>query len=376
MHVILIRHADETRWRTPSTTSYADERALQELIARSPSLLPGTTDAPIAVVREFPIPSTGYIDVLGVDASGTITLVECKLRANPEIRRQVVGQVLAYAAGLWGLSYEIFDATFTAINGQPLADQLRSLSVGEWNEEQFRATVATNLSQGRFRLIIVVDQLTDELKQIVLYLNQHTGDTMHVLALELGYIADNNIEILVPKSYGEESTQPKTNNSRQRWTEEAMFTKLAACCEAEGMTAIYALYTWFKERGAQLYWSNGSLAWVSAQLPIGGKQISLVSIGEWPENRGVVSINFEYLRGLIPHEALQRLADRLRGIPGMNEIYANLESKEFRQRPNLPINQILIQPGAHEIIENALDELLRADALRNDAARTNYALSE
>jgi hypothetical protein len=161
--VILIRHAGEASWRAPATTAYADERALQELIARSPSLLPNTADAPIAVVRELAIPSIGYIDVVGVDIEGTITLVECKLRANPEIRRQVVGQVLAYAAGLWGMSYEAFDAAFTAIAGQSLADQVRLLSVDEWDETAFRATVTNNLDMGRFRLVIVVDELTDEL---------------------------------------------------------------------------------------------------------------------------------------------------------------------------------------------------------------------
>src|SRR5262249_55877188 len=159
-------------------------------------------------------------------------------------------------------------------------DQVRSLSVDEWDETAFRATVTNNLDMGRFRLVIVVDELTDELKRIVLYLNQHTGDALQVLALELGYIADKDIEILVPKTYGEESAQPKAAGARRRWTEETVFAKLAACCSPEGMAATRSLYAWFKERGAQLYWSNGSLAWVSAQFPIGGKQISLVSIGE------------------------------------------------------------------------------------------------
>jgi hypothetical protein len=233
-----------------------------------------------------------------------------------------------------------------------------------------------NLAQGRFRLVIVVDGLTDELKRIVLYLNQHTSDAMQVLALELGYIADNNIEILVPKTYGEESAQPKEQSARRRWTEESVFSKLAACCSADGMAATRVLYTWLKERGAQLYWSDGSLAWVSAQFPIGGKPLSLVSIGEWPEHRGVVSINFEYLRGVVAPEALQRLAGQLRGIPGVSDIYANLEGKDFRQRPNLPINQILTQPQAHEIIENALDELLRANAAKNNTEGTSHTLSE
>jgi hypothetical protein len=113
--MILIRQAGETAWRAPATNSYTDERALQDLIARSPTLIPGTANTPIAVVRELPVPGIGYIDVVGVDPNGDITVIECKLKANPEIRRQIVGQVLAYAAGLWGISYEAFDAAFAAV---------------------------------------------------------------------------------------------------------------------------------------------------------------------------------------------------------------------------------------------------------------------
>lgn len=111
---MLIRTTGETAWRTPKVTSYADEAALQALIRQSPDLLPGADGAPMAVATEVPIASIGYADIVGVDAAGDITVVECKLRANPEIRRQVVGQVFAYASGLWGLSYEEFDAVFAS----------------------------------------------------------------------------------------------------------------------------------------------------------------------------------------------------------------------------------------------------------------------
>ena len=49
----------------------------------------------------MPISGTGKADVVIVDASGDITVVECKLAANPEIRRRVVGQLLAYSSAIW-----------------------------------------------------------------------------------------------------------------------------------------------------------------------------------------------------------------------------------------------------------------------------------
>ncbi len=49
---------------------------------------------------ELGIPDTGSVDIALVEPAGLITLVECKLRANPEIRRAVLGQIMAYAANL------------------------------------------------------------------------------------------------------------------------------------------------------------------------------------------------------------------------------------------------------------------------------------
>src|SRR2546421_792790 len=112
--MLLIRKEGEAVWRAPKVSAYPDEKALQLLIAQSPGLLPCSTEGGMAVVTELSLPPVGYVDVVGVGPQGNITLVECKLKANPEIRRQVVGQVFAYAAGLWKLSYEAFDQAFSA----------------------------------------------------------------------------------------------------------------------------------------------------------------------------------------------------------------------------------------------------------------------
>ena len=85
-------------WREPETTSDANEKELQDLVKASATLLPDT--APSAVVDEFWVPEAGTVDLLVVDRTGGLPLVECKLRANPGIRREVVGQILAYAGGL------------------------------------------------------------------------------------------------------------------------------------------------------------------------------------------------------------------------------------------------------------------------------------
>ena len=117
--MLLVRKQGESGWHSPKVTAYSDEQSLQTLIQHSPDLLNGADGTPMAMASEVSVSGIGSADLVGVDSTGGITIVECKLKANPEIRRQVVGQIFAYASGLSGLTYEQFDALFAA-KGAPL----------------------------------------------------------------------------------------------------------------------------------------------------------------------------------------------------------------------------------------------------------------
>lgn len=190
-------------WLTPSPAAFAKERELQRLIADSPSLLPGV-DEPTAVAEEVRVPGAGRADVVVVDAKGEITIVECKLVKNPEMRRWVIGQVFSYAAGLWKLNYQDFERGFAA-RGTALKKPFTD--VPDWREATFRNTVSQNLADGAFRLIITVDEITEKLKRTVVFLNSHTSPEVSLLALELPNVADEGMRSPVPKVYGENSAE-------------------------------------------------------------------------------------------------------------------------------------------------------------------------
>src|SRR4051794_25502430 len=101
---MLIRH-NGGDWHEPVMTAYENEATLQKLLADTPRLLPGAQTGPALVVSELHV-LAGYIDMVAISLEGEITLVECKLRANSEIRRHIVGQVFAYASSLWRCSYD------------------------------------------------------------------------------------------------------------------------------------------------------------------------------------------------------------------------------------------------------------------------------
>lgn len=103
---MLVRRANDV-WQQPRIVSYEDESELQALVAQSPRLV--GADIAVIALPEFGLSEAGSLDVLLVELDGTVTLVEAKLNRNPEIRRAVLGQLLGYAGGLWGISYEDLD---------------------------------------------------------------------------------------------------------------------------------------------------------------------------------------------------------------------------------------------------------------------------
>ena len=210
--MLIRRDGGDGSWHTPHTTSYTNEAELRDLLAETPSLLPGIDEGPAAAGKEMPIPGTGSADVVIVDASGEITVVECKLRANPEIRRRVVGQLLAYASAISQMSFADFDGAFR--RSKPNTSLSDALVPGnDLDEEEFRAAVDDNLRSGRMRLIIAVDEITEELKRTVTYLNSHTTASVELLAFEIRRAVDEGVEVLLPATYGEESAREKERSA-------------------------------------------------------------------------------------------------------------------------------------------------------------------
>ena len=154
--MILIKQDDA--WVRAKLTSYQSEAPLRDLLAGDGSLVPGCGGG--AAVTEFRVRS-GSIDVLYVDGDGVDTLVECKLRSNRQIRREVVGQLIDYASALRGMSYQQFAATF--------ATRHKSIALRKLSAPVRRATSTSPLSRQRakggsrrakFRLIVAVDEIT------------------------------------------------------------------------------------------------------------------------------------------------------------------------------------------------------------------------
>ena len=111
---ILVRKKGEKEWKKVTEREFQDEAALQQILYESPEIIPieklgEQMLKPKLFIKEAGLPGSGNTDLIGIDENGGITIVECKLAKNAEIRRKVIGQVLEYAAYLWQMDYEQFD---------------------------------------------------------------------------------------------------------------------------------------------------------------------------------------------------------------------------------------------------------------------------
>ena len=205
-----------------SEQPYENEDRLQALLEDYPDLLAGeqiNQKAPrrwLLISREMGVPSEDEggdrwsLDHLFVDQDGVPTLVEVKRSSDNRIRRQVVGQMLDYAANAvvyWPI--EKIQAEFERqceSNGADAETELTDFleSAGEdtvLSPETFWSTVKTNLQAGKIRMVFVADKIPQELQRIVEFLNEQT-DPAEVLAVELKQFVGGGVRTLVPRVLG------------------------------------------------------------------------------------------------------------------------------------------------------------------------------
>ena len=179
---IFVIHSDG-QLRELTEQPYDSEDLLQRLLADYPDLLAGKQMDPesprrwLLVAREAPVPDTSdspgrwSVDHLFLDQDAIPTLVEAKRSTDTRIRREVVGQMLDYAAHSvvhWSSAKlrEQFGETVGRREGDPEA-ALREFLGPDADQEDFWRRVDRNLQSGRIRMVFVADDVPAELRRIV-----------------------------------------------------------------------------------------------------------------------------------------------------------------------------------------------------------------
>lgn len=168
------RH-DGENWSLLAPSGFPSEAELHRLVTEAPHLLPLSGSPRLTVLGREVRLGGGYADLLAVEPSGRLVVIEIKLAGNPEARRAVVAQILAYAAYLRGMSLADVEsqiAPFIAAAGvTSLAAYAQSKDQdGTLDITSFTSGVEESLATGRFRLVIVLDDAPHELIRLAGYL--------------------------------------------------------------------------------------------------------------------------------------------------------------------------------------------------------------
>lgn len=272
--IYLIGHGEQLVEMREAT--YDSEDLLQRLLATYPNLLAGDQmdlQAPrrwLLVTREASVPGElagsgrWSLDHLFLDQDAVPTLVEVKRSTDTRIRREVVGQMLDYAANAvvyWPLEHvkAQFERRCELARLSP-DDELSALLGPEGVPAEFWQQVKTNLQAGRIRMVFVADEIPAEVRRIVEFLNQQM-DPAEVLAVEIKQYQGEGLRTLVPTVLGQtaEAMQRKSAGTEpgHQWDEESFFADIVAKGHASDAPIARKILEWAKRETTRVWWGRG-----------------------------------------------------------------------------------------------------------------------
>ena len=232
-------------------------------------------------ITEFPLRGCGSIDILAFNRYGDIGIVQCKLAYNQEIRREVIGQILEYAAYLNKLDYMALDSVFQK-KGKSLEDLVNEKAKNddpEWKNPDFQKSVGENLREGNYTLVIAVDEMNDNLMTTIDFINTCKLQNISINVLEMNYRSSGDIEILVPHLFGASKPKDVVSSQRRIWNETDLFIQAKEKASPNGYELIKKLFAFTKENNDHISWgTGGNSGSFTFQLNADGKLTSVFNI--------------------------------------------------------------------------------------------------
>lgn len=200
-----------------------DEDSMQALVARHPAVIEDEDGELLLIRREQPIADSlenggrWSVDHLFVTRKAVPVLVELKRAVDTRLRREVVGQLLDYAANAaayWkpGKLAEAFSASATAEGKDP--DEILDTFLDGGTPADFWASVDANFSAGNLKLVFVADTIPSELARVVEFLNDQMRADVRAVELAWFTSVDGTLTTLAPRIIGQ-TEQSKTAKKQQ-----------------------------------------------------------------------------------------------------------------------------------------------------------------
>jgi hypothetical protein len=346
-------------------TAFTIEQLLQKNLLEYPELIPleevEDNPAPLLPIGwEVTIPA-GSIDLLLTDDLGLLTIVETKLAKNPEVRREVVGQILDYAACVseWDMGRVEKEAT-TLFNSHLSPPELKGKDIfaamrilrektnrlEEWDESAYRNALEKNLKEGSIRLIVAVDSINEQLRRVVTFVNSYSS--FDLLLLQVSCFEDpSDRRIFVPTLYGY-AKKMVAPGRKTIWDKEKFLNQVREKCVEQEAKVIKSLFEFFEssENWVVSFGTGFSVGSFNPKPNWGGPSILTVY------STGTISINFP---GIIRHGD-EEIADRFRQM--LNESLAmKIPEAKLAAYPSIKA-EIVTKEDKLDVFKKILHELL------------------
>ncbi|MFE6165651.1 hypothetical protein ACFQ7F_42875 [Streptomyces sp. NPDC056486] len=361
--------------QTMEPAGFETEAEFQELLARHPrildfgSLADGRPLRLVLVAREMGVPTspeagtTFSLDHLFVDADGVPTLVEVKRASDTRIRREVVGQMLDYAANgarYWpaALLQRSFEGN-CALDDRTLEEAYGEL-LGDQSPEDFWTTVEERLAAGQMRLLFVADRIPLELRAIVEFLNRQMRQT-EVYAVELTqYRGSGDLRVLVPRIHGEVATAAKSPSGRrssQRTTRADMDAAIGGLPSLDLQTAAAALLDHAADKGR----SEGGMAKypsLSVYYPSGGRQVPVWTLSLYDTGKVELAFSFGSITRHLGYDVASAFADALPDAGDLKTKLATQRENGYKGWPSVSLADLAAAPAAMGGVLAAVEQLM------------------
>ncbi|HEY3398957.1 MAG TPA: hypothetical protein VGM19_15015 [Armatimonadota bacterium] len=345
--------------------AYDSESLLQTLIARHPSLLAGDqmdSASPrrwLLVAREALLPAAGdgggrwAVDHLFLDQEGVPTLVEVKRSCDTRLRREVVGQMLDYAANAvahWPAERlrMLFEENcrYAGLESrQVMADFLGR----ETGAERFWQDVRANLRAGRIRMVFVADEIPPELARVVEFLNRQMNPAQ-VVAIEIRQYVGRGLKTLVPRLIGQrpggQPSRPAGPREKRQWNMVTFFDDLLERRGLQEVAVAKRIVEWAEVEVSRLTWGKGThCGSCKPVLHHDGRDHQLFAV--W--SSGALEIYFHWYTYKPPFDAegkRRELLQRLNLLPGVElggDVIAGL--------PTIPLAALLEQSSLAHFLD-------------------------
>ncbi len=295
----------------------ASEDEIQELIARHPDLI-GDDDGKLLLIRREHLVSDATngssrwsVDHLFVTRNAVPVLVEVKRAKDTRARREVVGQMLDYAANsvaYWPAGS--IAGAFAATAGANMdADGRLAEFLGGDDPDTFWAQVDANAAAGRLKLVFVADAIPPELARIVEFLNEQMR--ADVRAVELKWFAsDFGDTALVPRVIGETARpKPPIVASMPAVSAEAWVVEQIGSYGKDAVSGAHAFLEMMHELGGDVVVGGGQASLQAKFRTRPGQTVGLLSL--WSAG-AKIELPFGYIKnrpGLVEEKMRQKIYD-------------------------------------------------------------------